>query len=90
MIENEYEDEIDSIDINDYILDPSRDEKSVATELEWIPKVIQNYKLMNIGAMFVMKAMKSSIKGSSGLMGGNMSELLGMMMLIHKGYEMVR
>jgi len=62
-------------------------EKSFLKNLSWIPKVIQNERLLNIALLFVMHMMEAKSKGAKGWVGGHMSILLDALKRQHPSYS---
>jgi hypothetical protein len=67
----------------------ARGEASAGFDLEWLPKCIQNLKLENIGAMYLMGLIRKLVKGSDGLVGGRSNELLQSHLRMRNGYQVV-
>jgi hypothetical protein len=68
----------------------ARDEEKLAGDLCWISKAYQNYKLLNMGMLYLMGVLRSGCKGKGGFVGGNMSQLLkSCLMLRNTEFEVV-
>jgi hypothetical protein len=62
------------------------------TEFTWIPRVVQNSRLLNIGMLYLMSLLRQGCKGTEGFVGGNMNLLLNSLKLHQKDsskYEVV-
>jgi hypothetical protein len=64
-------------------------EKESNLRLKWIPKVIQNNRLINVGMMWIMGDLRRGSKGAGGFVGGNMNVLLTSSLREHPKYETV-
>jgi hypothetical protein len=65
------------------------DDTFMTRQFEWIPKLIQHNKMVNIGMIFIMDMMRARCKGKKGLLGGNMNVLIESAKRSRKTFEVI-
>jgi hypothetical protein len=53
-------------------------------EYDWIPRSVQNTKLMNVAMSYLMSLLRQGCKGAGGYIGGNMHQLLSSLKVARK------